>query len=162
MCRADAASTIRLLGSAISSTNSYISYQWAAVVADPNFTFNSMTLASDPTSPNLVITPNSLIQGFTYTFQISATDINGVGACQVMITTFRPPFGGTIAVDPLSGTSGVTSFTISLDGWRDDFTPAANLQYEVRRLLSFLYFIFFIFLITYLFSLDISLLMEHL
>jgi hypothetical protein len=121
------------LGSAISSSTVYL--QWTCLSGGVNMTAGSASLLSSPTSSTLILAPNVLTAGTTYTFQLAArlsTSASEAGLASATITVNSIPTGGTCSVSPSQGVAIQTKFTFACAGWLDD---AGNLPltYGVRQ-----------------------------
>lgn len=82
-----------------------------------------------PTRATLVFPPNSLFEGSSYIFRVTAFG-QGPGCTSAVsvrqtvgFLVNRPPSGGVVSVSPQTGQSFITSFTLSTSGWIDDDLP---------------------------------------
>ena len=53
-----------------------------------------------------------------YTFQLRVTDYRGTGYDNVVISTNKPPSGGSLSASPLSGAAMDTAFTFQAMSWQ--------------------------------------------
>ena len=79
-------------------------------------------------SPRIVTYPGVLDPGTLYKFVLAVKRRGGIpGYSEYQVTTNSPPSGGKCTVNPQSGITLVTEFTIACANWQDDDLP---LQYE--------------------------------
>jgi len=87
--------------------------------------FNTPGFVVAPTRPTLIIPANTLFEGKTYTFRMTA---HGIGSgCTTETDVLRTvtfyvnsrPAGGQVTISPPNGKSFVTAFVISTSGWTD-------------------------------------------
>lgn len=131
----DITSSVVLSGSILASVSTEA--RWMLVsgqTALGSSTLSSDTVAGDSTitlSANratffsLYLLPNVLLSGSTYVFQL----VCGSVSVSIPVVTNSPPYGGTMSVSPLTGSSLQTSFLLSANGWLDSNLP---LQYSFR------------------------------
>ncbi len=67
----------------------------------------------------LVLNPNVLFEGITYTFTLSVTDEMGTGKTAVQFTVNAAPSLGTSGISPPSGEPGST-FTLTSLNFQDE------------------------------------------
>lgn len=78
----------------------------------------------------LAFPTNALSAGVTYTFTLTAVAQNGAtSAASFVIIINSPPFGGTIAVTPTTGTATSTEFAMSAAQWTDTEANDFPLRY---------------------------------
>ena len=71
---------------------------------------------------NLVLRPNVLSIGLTYTFRLTAVSVQGSGFAQVSITPDPPPHSASISIEPEAGVALETEFTVTVSGGVDSTT----------------------------------------
>mmetsp|Transcript_44328 Transcript_44328/g.73942 ORF Transcript_44328/g.73942 Transcript_44328/m.73942 type:complete len:2640 (-) Transcript_44328:145-8064(-) len=115
-----------------------LSQRWYCTSGNFNLS-DSRNLLSDTTTENLIIRPNSLTPGSTYTFSIKAwysglkEEHDDHGEASVTIQTNYPPVFGTCKGSPPVGTAMITSFRLSCEGWTDVDLP---LRYQFQMVTS--------------------------
>ena len=73
------------------------------------------------TNEYLVIMPNVLVGGATYTFALTATDSYGRGGTRSLnLTVGLAPRGGVLDASPSNGTALLDRFTLTAANWTDD------------------------------------------
>lgn len=77
-------STAKLQLSGSATPSSGVTYQWAETSGLLNLA-NRDNLLTSLSSPNLVVKPNVLVPGNTYTFALSATNSDGTGRASIGI-----------------------------------------------------------------------------
>ena len=115
------ASAVSFVGAATAENNAAISYAWSTTSNGLTLVYPGITL-TPLSSPNLAIQPNTLTEGLTYTFRLTATAAGSSGYSTATVTVNRPPTNtaGGISVSPLVGTAGNTTFTLTTTAWNDD------------------------------------------
>ena len=83
--------------------------------------------SSSLTTKNLVLSPNALETGYTYTFRLDVTDANGAAAAFVTLAENTPPGDGSVMAVPSEGVALSTTFRVEAIAWTDDDKP---LQYK--------------------------------
>jgi len=84
---------------------SSLTYQWSLIDGPIGLGLTSANLltSADLNSAYLVIAPGSLPAGWSYTFQVEATDSHGRwGVGQTVVSVNMPPTGGRFFVSPSS------------------------------------------------------------
>ena len=71
---------------------------------------------------NLVLQPNILVAGVTYTFQLMAVNSEGSGFAQVSVTADRSPHSAVLSVAPQTGTALETEFLLTVSDVIDTTT----------------------------------------
>ena len=73
----------------------------------------------------ILIQPNSLSPGYTYTFRLTAkySELNFISEAKITITINLPPYGGALSIIPDQGITFNTTFTISTYLWMDSDLP---------------------------------------
>lgn len=75
-------------------------------------------------STRIVIKENSLSRGMNYRLAVLVTNADGfAGISAYEFSTSLPPLGGTCTIEPSSGISLITYFTLSCSGWTSSSTP---------------------------------------
>jgi len=116
------ASKITFVGTASTDgSGSVITYAWSTTSNGLNLAYPAVT-ATPLTAPNLAIQPNTLTEGQTYTFRLTATAASSSGYSTTSVTVNRPPTNtaGGLTVSPTVGTSANTSFVLTTTAWNDD------------------------------------------
>ncbi len=95
--------------------------QWICASHNVDMSVTSLDLATSPNSPNLVIKPNVLVAGETYTFALIITSPDYLVSSQSnkTFTVNSAPSGGSCAIFPSSGTALLTVFRVFCTGWTD-------------------------------------------
>ena len=110
------------------NASSGVTLTWSCLLCPHNLTTASTTTPLQTTFPlgletifPLSLSPNFLLSGRTYTFQLTATyEHNNISAFSaITFTTNNAPLGGSLRVSPLEGTTLTTIFTLSAIGWVD-------------------------------------------
>ena len=83
--------------------------------------------SSSLTTKNLVLSPNALETGYTYTFRLDVTDANGAAAAFATLAENTPPGDGSVMAVPSEGVALSTTFRVEAIAWTDDDKP---LQYK--------------------------------
>lgn len=96
-----------------------------------NLTMVAITLLN---SNVIVIKKNSLVQGRNYSLIVTVQTRDGfLGLSEYNITTSLPPKEGQCFVEPTSGISLETNFTLSCKGWKSNNEPLSFLfQYQLN------------------------------
>ena len=105
---------VRLNGQEITS------YSWN--ISDPfdGLLTPSMTLSS-PSNFVLILKPGALLAGKPVKFQVSVRDnFEFSGTAEISVVVRIPPYGGSMNVVPLNGTSLITNFFLQAFGWATD------------------------------------------
>ena len=112
-----------LIASADAENESLVSLLWTC--ESQNFNMSNRSLRrSSRTGYNLVIAPDALFPGLTYTFRLTATSASGgVGQSSARIVANTPPALGSCSASPSSGTALQTRFRLGCSGWTDDDVP---------------------------------------
>ena len=69
---------------------------------------------------SLVILPNSLLPGRSYTFRLTVSNSRGASYAEITISNNKPPSSGYIETYPKIATSDTTEFTTYTNSWADD------------------------------------------
>lgn len=107
-------------------------FTWSVTAGVFDVTALGKAVLTSYQSPTLVVAPNQLAPGETYTFRLSANDTaTGLaGADTVSFQVNGAPTSGTCAVSPTTGVAASTPFSLSCTGWEDALETA--LTYEFR------------------------------
>ena len=87
-----------------------------------DMTSTSPALLSPAISSSLVIAPNSLRPGVSYTFQLtlkSADSSGQISSSQTSFSVNQVPNGGSCSISPLTGVTLQTIFTFTCQNWAD-------------------------------------------
>jgi hypothetical protein len=109
---------------------------WSIVGGDSSL-LSEKNLLSKPGDAVLVIKPNILVPGTTYTFRLTVTNSNGDGYAQTSTMVNTAPVHGTISSNPSSGTA-LSDFTLTSASWTSAQAPLSyyfsikNGESEVR------------------------------
>ena len=110
------------------NASSAVTLTWSCLLCPYNLATASSTTPLQTTFPfgfetlfPLSLSPKFLLNGRTYTFQLTATyEHNNISAYStITFTTNNAPLGGSLLVSPLEGTTLTTIFTLSAIGWVD-------------------------------------------
>lgn len=103
-----------------SNSHSYmgesLTYEWQCI----NRKILRNEINTELSSFNLVIKPDVLTAGNTYTFMLTGVDSGGRGYSQINLNINTPPRGGDMTITPTTGVSMNTSFNLYLYSWTDD------------------------------------------
>jgi hypothetical protein len=137
------------LSAVISSTTQLAkyTYRWISTSSLLVFTGNTDSrIGTSLTSSTLVLLPNSLSGGATYSFMVTLTSVANPSmsvSANVSFSVNAAPANGACSSSPESGTALVTSFNLACSGFSDDpedlplsysfsVVPAAAPAYELR------------------------------
>ena len=108
-----------------SSSDYYVTFAWEVKCLNkpketPDLVYGQTTL-TQTTNEYLVINTNVLRGGNTYSFRLTVSNRYGAMARgDVNVTATRPPWGGTLAVNTVNGTTLDTEFQFQSANWTDD------------------------------------------
>lgn len=117
-----ATSSKLILTAVYTSTDPHVKFLWSVVTDDPYFTLQYGVTTSTPlTNSILVVKAYTLLQGYSYSFSVTAINSYNHGDIRELnVTAARSPYNGTLDVSPLNGTALVTPFVMRTYGWLDD------------------------------------------
>jgi hypothetical protein len=130
-----ASSKVSIVGQ-YDSTAGAATVAWSIIGGDSSL-LSEKNLLSKPGDAVLVIKPNVLIPGTTYTFRLTVTNSNGDGYAQTSTMVNTAPVHGTISSNPSSGTA-LSDFTLTSTSWTSAQAPLSyyfsikNGESEVR------------------------------
>ena len=103
---------------AVVSNVSTVTYEWTTLNGDVDVSKPQFLLTSTSRGSSLVVKPNVLTPGQTYTIRLTLTQDGKVGFDQVSFLVDSPPSGGVFELSPISGTTFETIFKFSALGWQ--------------------------------------------
>ncbi|CAM9093541.1 unnamed protein product, partial [Hapterophycus canaliculatus] len=110
-------------GSAGEQASSY-DFLWTQTAGDLDVEEHdwSTLFATAQSGLNLVVRPNVLTGGSTYTFRLSATDVTSqaTGFAELSVVMNAAPTGGYVGASPRAGRAAVDVFYLESLGWTDD------------------------------------------
>eukprot|EP00466_Bigelowiella_natans_P020494 jgi/Bigna1/134236/aug1.24_g8944 len=108
--------------------------QWSCTSANFNLS-DSRNLLSGTTAENLVIRPNALAPGSTYSFAVrawySAEEGYQHGEASIVVKTNYPPVFGSCESSPQIGTAMTTVYRLSCDGWTTGTSLPLRYQFQM-------------------------------
>jgi alpha-tubulin suppressor-like RCC1 family protein len=111
----DAKAVFRAVATYMNTTSDQFSYQWSVVTSDGSWS-SSIPYAQNRTV--LVIPPNTLIKGKSYSIQVTVTYPTGVSSfSQQTVSVNNAPQSGQFLISPLSGTALNTNFYFECRQW---------------------------------------------
>ncbi|OQR89904.1 transmembrane protein, partial [Thraustotheca clavata] len=116
-------SKIAMAGIVTSSIDSAPTALWT-IQGDASQAIANATFGFSRTSLTMLLLPNTLQAGNSYTFILTGTDKFGQSsAATIYISINQPPSSGTLVSEPKSGSSLVTNFALSSLNWVDVDLP---------------------------------------
>eukprot|EP00466_Bigelowiella_natans_P003746 jgi/Bigna1/131290/aug1.14_g5998 len=127
--RIDPSTKLTFEGSIEYTGEGALSYRW--ICTTKNFEMATNNLLTPLNSRNMVIKPNTLAGGTTYTFELTAaTRLGAAGSATLSLATNSAPALGRCEATPKTGVALETVFTLRCIDWSDEDLP---LQYRYER-----------------------------